>query len=421
MTDLMDPARSGTGIFSIGEPRLLRGLQQADAIDLPSHVALNGPLPVLTLDALIAACEAVDLAGRGGAGFPVARKLRGLAGSRPVVVVNGSESEPCSRKDRALLRHNPHLVLDGAKVVADAIGARRIRIAVHDEYTERAIQHAIAQRPDGRAMQVHAVTGGFVAGEARAVIRALDGQPGLPSGRRILPTVRGVGGAPTLLSNVETFAHIALLARLGPQAYAACGTRNEPGTTLLTVSGAVARPAVIEIPFGTTLGEVFAAAGARSPAAVVLGGFHGTWLAPQPSTVLSRNGLQRVGATLGAGVVIVLDETTCALGELASAAAWLAAQSAQQCGPCMFGLPALADDVRRLARGDASAGPVAQRHARAVVGRGACAHPDGASRFVTSGLALLGPEIEVHRRHGNCGRPVRGQIGAPTPQRRAAR
>jgi hypothetical protein len=87
----------------------------------------------------------------------------------------------------------------------------------------------------------------------------------------------------------------------------------------------------------------------------------------------------------------------------------------------MFGLPALADDVQRLARGDVSAGPVAQRHARAVVGRGACAHPDGASRFVTSGLALLAPEIELHRRHGNCGRPVRGQIGSPAAQRRAVR
>ena len=415
MTDLLDPARRGTGmgVCSIGEPRLLRGLDRVEAVDLRTHQALNGPLPAMRLDTLIAACEAVDLAGRGGAGFPVARKLRSLAGSRPVVVVNGSESEPCSHKDRALLRRNPHLVLDGARLVADAIGARRIRVVVHDVTTEQAVLRAIAERPDGRGIQVTAVTGGFVAGEARAVIRALEGRPALPAGRRILPTVSGIGGAPTLLSNVETFAHLALLARLGPSGYATTGARHEPGTTLLTVSGAVARPSVVEVPYGTSLGEVLAITGARAPAAVVLGGFHGSWVAPHPALALSRSGLQAVGATIGAGVVIVLDDTTCALGELATAAAWLAAQSAQQCGPCRFGLPALAADVVRLARGDASAGPVAQRHARAVVGRGACAHPDGASRFVTSGLASLGAEIETHRRHGHCGRPVLGQIGAP--------
>lgn len=108
-------------------------------------------------------------------------------------------------------------------------------------------------------------------------------------------------------------------------------------------------------------------------------------------------------------MLLVLDDTTCALGELSSVTRWLAAQSARQCGPCMFGLPALARDVEALLAGRPLAADAAFGHIHAVSGRGACAHPDGTARFVSSALHVLQNEVQAHRR-GGCGRPVRGQL-----------
>lgn len=392
----------------IGGARLLAGLCNGSSLDLPMHLATHGPLPGTDLDHLLHLLDAIGgLAGRGGAGFPLATKVRSLAGrpGRRRVVVNGTESEPASFKDRVLLRRAPHLVLDGALAAAGAVGARRITVAVHDDATAGRVRAAAVERPDRRRIEVRVIGGGFVAGEARSVERALAGGPPLPPGRRTPPSATG-----TLLSNAETFAQVAILLRLGPQRFAETGTPDEPGTTLLTIGGAVARPGVIEIPLGAPLGVVLAAAGApEHPQAVVVGGYHGSWIPPFGELRLSRTGLRHAGGSFGAGVVLVLDQTTCALGELARVTNWLAAQSAGQCGPCHFGLPALARDVGALVAGAPAVG-AALAHGRAVVGRGACAHPDGTARFVTSGLHLLRDETERHLAHGTCGRPVLGRL-----------
>ncbi|MBE7190607.1 NADH-ubiquinone oxidoreductase-F iron-sulfur binding region domain-containing protein, partial [Jatrophihabitans endophyticus] len=206
------------------------------------------------------------------------------------------------------------------------------------------------------------------------------------------------------------FAQLAVLLRTGPYDFAATGAPGEPGTTLVTVGGAVGRPGVVELPLGTPLGILLAAAHAAPPQAVLVGGFHGSWIAPVAETRLSRAGLHAAGALLGTGAVLVLDHDTCALGELARVAGWLAAQSARQCGPCRFGLPALAADVAALAAGHPAAIGNAFAHARAVDGRGACSHPDGAVRFVVSALHQLHDENDRHAAAGTCGRPVLGRL-----------
>jgi NADH:ubiquinone oxidoreductase subunit F (NADH-binding) len=390
--------------WAIGAPRLLAGLDRNATLDHSTHLAVHGALPHLDRARLTALLDDVALMGRGGAGFPFAAKLRAITREHGTVVVNGSESEPASFKDRTLLRRAPHLVLDGALAVAAAIGARRVTVAVHDPAAAAAVTQAIRQRRDAASASVERVDGSFVAGEARALVRGLGGGPAIPPGRRVHLTERGV-----LASNAETFAQIAVAMRVGARRFRDTGTHAEPGTTLLTIGGAVSRPGVVEIPLGTPLGIVLAAAGAADPQAIVAGGYHGSWHAPLPQLRLARDGI-----TLGAGVLLVLDSSTCALGELARVTAWLAAQSARQCGPCMFGLPALAHDVAALAAGTAAALPAAQRHAHLVDGRGACHHPDGAARFVSSGLQLLQPEIDRHLTHGGCGRPVRGLLEVPS-------
>jgi NADH:ubiquinone oxidoreductase subunit F (NADH-binding) len=415
MTALLSPPTPhpvDTTAWAIGGPRLLAGLDRTETLDLGAHLAAHGPLPGTDLDRMLAFLDASRLAGRGGAGFSFAAKLRSLAGSSRHVIVNGTESEPASRKDRTLLRRAPHLVLDGALATARAVGARGVTVAVHDDITATRVRTAAAQRPDGRQVTVRTITGGYVAGEARAVVRALTGNPAapaLPPGRRTPPSLTG-----SLVANVETYAQLAVLLRIGPRRFAETGTDAEPGTTLLTVGGAVRRPGVVEIPNGTPLGIVLAAAQAAPPQAVVTGGYHGSWLAPIPQIRLGREGVAAAGGSFGAGVLLVLDHDTCALGELARVAGWLAAESARQCGPCRFGLPALAADIAALAAGRPAVA-AAFGHAYAVTGRGACAHPDGAARFVTSALHLLHDETDRHLGAGGCGRPVLGRlpIGGP--------
>lgn len=393
--------------WSIGAPRLLAGLDTAAVLGLEAHLAVHGPLPGSDLDRVLAYLDGVGgVAGRGGAGFPLATKIRALAlQGRRRLIVNGAESEPGSSKDRVLLRRAPHLVLDGALAAAAAIDARSVVVAVHDERTAMFVQRAIGERTDAQRVAVRVIDGGFVAGEARAVARAVAGGPALPPGRRARLT-----GAGILLANTETFAQLAVLLRMGPQRFRETGTRDEPGTTLLTVGGAVERPSVVEVPLGTPLEILLGAARLTdTPQAIVVGGYHGSWIAPIGRIQLSRAGLASAGATLGAGVVLVLGEGTCALGELVRATSWLAGQSARQCGPCMFGLPALAADIAALCAGAPAVG-AAFDHARAVIGRGACGHPDGASRFVTSGLHTLHDETDTHLAHGTCHRPVLGHL-----------
>lgn len=410
MTAMTRRPTYATAASGIGELRMLKGLHTGAAVGLDQHRHLHGAMPRLDLRQLIAACGAVRLTGRGGAGFPVAQKLTSLRRGRRTVLVNGTESEPASHKDRLLLNRFPHLVLDGALLVADAIGAPEVCIAVHDQRTSAGLAWALGERSDRHRFTAQVVAGGFVSGEARALVRALNGGPPVPPGRRALPSDHGVGGAATFLSNAETFAHVAVLASLGPAAYAAVGTRDEPGTTLVSVGGAVARPGVLEIPIGTSLDAVLSAAGARPAAGIIVGGYHGAWISPRPDLALSRSGLNGAGGTLGAGVILVVDDTTCALGELTRVASWLANESARQCGPCMFGLPALVGDLASLSRGGADAEYALRRHAGLVTGRGACAHPDGAARFITSGIAALHSEVATHRRRGNCGRTILGQL-----------
>ncbi|MDX6388296.1 MAG: hypothetical protein QOD85_2098, partial [Gaiellaceae bacterium] len=245
-----------------GLPRLLAGVT-ADGRpnSLASHVRRYGfAREAARGEDLISLLEASGLTGRGGAEFPTGEKLRSVAAQRrrPVVLVNAAEGEPASRKDRALLGALPQLVLDGAVLAAEALRAKEIVVVVADNAKRgpSVVAEAVAEREqsgsDSRvAIRIVSVPTGFVTGEETALIRFLNGGPAKPTFIPPRPFERGIGGAPTLVLNVETFAQVALIARYGSDWFRELGTMREPGSTLVTLTGAVQQPGVREIALGS--------------------------------------------------------------------------------------------------------------------------------------------------------------------------
>ncbi|MFZ0090550.1 MAG: NADH-ubiquinone oxidoreductase-F iron-sulfur binding region domain-containing protein [Solirubrobacteraceae bacterium] len=393
-------------------PRLLTGLQDGP-VGFERHLRLHGELPSSSrrASAMVAELMRAGLRGRGGGEFPLATKLEAARRSpgTAVVLVNGCEGEPMSLKDRLLLESLPHLVLDGARCCAELLGTDDVVIAV--EETGRpsfdAIEVALAARRDLDA-DVLAVPAGYVSGQETALVGFINGGPAIP--RHIPPrvTTRGVLGRPTLVANPETLAHAALIARHGAGWFRALGTTEEPGSALVTLSGAVAYPGVFEIEYGCTLASLTDAAGGLSaPArALLVGGYAGTWLDSGMSSSLSfsRTDLRRVGASPGSGVIVALPQSACPVAEVTRVSSWLADQSAGQCGPCVHGLGAIADAMSAVCYGQGAEGALddIRRWSTQVVGRGACAHPDGAARFVTSAVSVFADELRDHARHGLC-------------------
>jgi NADH:ubiquinone oxidoreductase subunit F (NADH-binding) len=416
-------------------PRLLADMPAAGQMGLRDHLEVHGSVhrPRPGDGALLEAIDASGLRGRGGAGFPTANKLRAVrdARGRPVVVANACEGEPASAKDRLLLGCLPHLVLDGAAISAGLVGAAEVVIAASNSEAAGAAGRAIAERTrmglDSVAMRVALVPDAFIAGEETALLQHLDGRQLKPTFRGPLPSERGLGGRPTLVQNAETLAHVALIARHGPGWFRQLGTPEDPGSALLTLSGAVVRPGVYEVESGCAVGSLVAAAGGPTEPvrALLLGGYFGSWVdgAAMGQLTLDDVGLAAWDARRGAGVFALLPAGACGPAEAARVLSYLAGASADQCGPCLNGLPAMAGMVRRLVDGSAPAD--AARHldrwASILPGRGACHLPDGAVRFASSALRVFAAEFDDHRRNGPCDACTRRPIlPVPSGQRRVA-
>ena len=410
------------GLLAGARPRLLP--QAAGPADLAGHIARYGPAPSglgrRQREALIAEVDRAGLTGRGGAGFPTARKLAAVAaGHAPVVVANGTEGEPASAKDRVLMARSAQLVLDGAVLAAEITGASEAVIVVHRDVRE-IIDEAVAERArvplDRVRLEVRTAADGFVAGQASAVVRWV--QRGVPAPTATPPRLaqRGLRGAPTLVQNVETLAHLALIARYGAAWFRSAGTPAEPGTMLVTVLGTVRQPGVLEVGIGTPVGRLLELAGGvpAPPQALLLGGYFGAWVAADLALdrPFSSAGLADLGAGPGAGLVAVLPAGACGLAETARVVRYLAGESAGQCGPCRFGLPAIAGQVERIADGRGADPGLLRRWLGQVDGRGGCAHPDGVVRLMRSALRTFGAEMEEHA-GGRCSGVRTGVLPVP--------
>jgi NADH:ubiquinone oxidoreductase subunit F (NADH-binding) len=425
-----------------GLPRLLVGIPAQGALSLNEHLAMHGELPAFAArkrDGAAKLIEQVELAGlrgRGGGGFPASAKLRAVAGARgrPIVLVNGAEGEPASFKDRTLLQALPHLVLDGAELAARALGSDEIVICICETASEaiRSVADALAERAQDRARRApraRLVTAPnrYVSGQESALVNHVNGGPAIPTFTPPAPFERGVSRRPTLVSNVETLAHIALIARHGPEWFRELGTASQPGSALVTLAGTqLAYPGVYEIEIGSPLSALLEAAGGFDGhlRALLVGGYAGAWVdgGLLRGVALSDEHLAPHGASLGAGVIVLLSSEACPVAELTRLTRWLAAQSARQCGPCLFGLDAIASTMEQLTLG--AAGPRAQQRLASlgalVRGRGACSHPDGAARLVTSSLEVFRDELADHARHGPCAGCERPSE-LPRPRARARR
>ncbi len=412
-------------LATLGAPwgRLLAGpAPHHGAEDLAAHEQRLGPMRLpASRDELMEEVVAAGVVGRGGGEFPLSAKLRTAAAAAgvaavPLVVVNGSEGEPASRKDRTLLEHRPHLVLDGAEVAAAAAGAPDVVVYVHVgrpavvAALRRALDERAATRRPGPQVHLVEAPDRYVAGESSAVVSVLEGRGPLPSRRQVPVAVAGVGGRPTVVTNVESVAHLALAVRFGADWFAEAGTVGAPGSTLLTLAGGVAVPGlVVEVVGPATFGEVLDGHGGwdRPPSAVLVGGYEGRWVdgaALWPAPV-DRPALRAAGMALGCGLVAPLPPGTCGLAVTARLVRYLAGESAGQCGPCVYGLPALADALGAVAAGRAGRGEI-RRLARAAVsarGSGDCGHPDGVADLIESALHVLADDVHAHIRRGTCG------------------
>jgi len=396
-------------------PALLSGPPPGNGMEgYAAHLQRLGPLPVGT-PVLIDVVERSGLRGKGGAGFPAAIKWRAVAsqrGGKPVVLANGGEGEPLSRKDRTLMEQRPHLIIDGALAAAGAIGAREIVLYVGAEHSDaiRAMEHAAGERPRSERGRLRVVSAPvrYVSGEETAAVHFINAGLALPTSIPPRPFERGVDGRPTLVQNVETLAHVGLIARFGDAWFRSLGAGDASGTTLVTVGGAVPQTAVIEVAHGTTVTDAVNAAGGLTAEsdAVLLGGYFGGWVESSQAwgLVIDPEPLRTQGHSLGCGVIAVLPAGRCGVVETGRILAYLAHESARQCGPCTFGLRAISAATGRIAALTSSDGDLEhiQRWAGLLPGRGACKHPDGAAGLLGSALRVFADEFQSHERQRRC-------------------
>ncbi|MGO8958141.1 MAG: NADH-ubiquinone oxidoreductase-F iron-sulfur binding region domain-containing protein [Streptosporangiaceae bacterium] len=403
-----------------GLPRLLR--DDPNGLDLAAHNHAFGPASFRGA-ALIEQAGAAGLTGRGGAAFPVARKLAAVAsaGGGAVAVGNGAEGEPASSKDAALLWYSPHLVLDGLQLAAEAAGASTALLYVPAAGRADLPDLAAALRT---ALELRAAAGidrigvelaeappRFLAGEESALVARINGGTARPGYKQPRVFERGVAGRPTLVQNVETLAHLATIARYGAAWFRRVGTPAEPGSMLCTVRDPNGGVRIVEAAIGTPLRHLVWLG--DDVQAVLVGGYHGGWLSVTRARQLRlcNADLRSAGAIAGAGILIALPAARCGLAETAAVTRYLALESAGQCGPCFNGLPAMAAALAAVARPRPAERELAslRRWAGLLPGRGACHHPDGTVRFVATALDVFAAEIAEHGR-GRCTGTEAGQF-----------
>jgi NADH:ubiquinone oxidoreductase subunit F (NADH-binding) len=384
-------------------PRLLRDIDSPESLD--AYRATGGYAPLPDPAQFRSTVDDSGLRGRGGAAFPLGRKLAAVAGGvSPVAVANGEEGEPASVKDRWLLRLRPHLVLDGLRLAAHAIGADRAVVYVSDPAAAEAVTNALTEGPEGPPIELKTVAPGYVAGEETAAVRAINGGPAKPADKPPRPYQQGVDGRPTLVSNVETLANLPYLRQHGAQAYRAAGTADSPGTFLATVTGA-GTAGLYELPYGLPVTELLARHGVSPDdvSGALMGGYFGGLINRRVLTAtLDHETLCGLGSALGCGAIALLTDA-CPVAVAAAVLRYFDRENAGQCGSCFNGTAAMAAVAEALRDGAATDDDLSRLRRWSVVlrGRGACGTLDAATTVAGTLLAEFGDTVDRHRQ-GTC-------------------
>ena len=400
---------------------------------LGGYEAVERGLRELSPERVLDMVDEARLNGRGGAGFPAAKKWRFMPkpGEAPgdgpsYFIVNGDEMEPGAFKDRFLLEALPHQLVEGAILAAVATHASEIVVLIRDSYRDairnvsRAIEEAEAAGYLGRnvlgsgfdvRMWVHPSAGRYIVGEETALIEALEGKRAVPRKRPPFPAQSGLWGRPTTVNNVETVSAVSHIVANGSNWFQALSNTQEGGTKVYAVSGRVHRPRVIEAPMGTTAAELIEMAGGVSGNGVLRcfqpGGGASGFLEPDALEVpLDFGHVRQAGSMFGTGTLIVLDQTACPVGVIARHMAFYARESCGWCTPCRDGLPWAA---RILADIEAGRGRMQDLDVLRMTvevggprGRAFCDLMGGAMSPLGTGLDRFGDLFEAHVREGCC-------------------
>jgi NADH-quinone oxidoreductase subunit F len=378
--------------------------------------------------AIVEEVKRSNLRGRGGAGFATGLKWTFLPKDvRPrYLTINADESEPGTFKDRYILEHEPHMLIEGMAITAWALDIHLAYVYIRGEFAAQAriFEKALAEAREagilGRRLggkkdfelevQLHRGAGAYICGEESALLESLEGKKGYPRLKPPFPAVVGLWGKPTIINNVETIANLPWIVEHGGDAFAALGTGKSGGTRLFCVSGHVNRPGVYEKPVHYNLKKLVledcgGVPGGRKVKAVVPGGSSAPVLAASEIDVsLEFDALKAAGTMAGSGGIIVFDESTCLVRALGRIARFYAEESCGQCTPCREGAPWMEGILHRIENGEASADDVARldQVAGNIGGNTICALGDAAAMPVQSFVRKFRPEFLRHVEERRC-------------------
>ena len=416
---------SGADPYFSGQHRLVLdgcGDLAGDSIDeyllSGGYAGLSRALAMEAED-VIEEAKASGLRGRGGAYFPAAVKWEGarrVEATPRYLVVNSEEGEPGIFKDRHLMEGVPHRIIEGGIVAAYAadvhqayvyinaeadLSARRIETAIAQAYESGLLGEDILGSGFGLSMEVRRGAGGYVCGEETTMLNTMEGYHREPRLRPPFPTESGLWARPTVINNPETLASIPLIMANGAEAFAEIGAGDATGTKIISLSGSVRRPGVVEVPMGTTLRDIVFGLGGgpeegHTIASIAVGGpSSGVFPPSMLDTPIAPGMLHESGVMLGAGGVIAMDERSSILEVVRGLAAYNAAESCGKCTPCREGTPRMVDALDRLMSGGGSPGDLDElRYLAEVVGLASlCGLGQAAGGPITSALHFYGDEL----------------------------
>jgi NADH-quinone oxidoreductase subunit F len=402
--------------------------------DLDDYIAHEGysaaarSLSTMTPEQVIEEVRAAGLRGRGGAGFSTGVKwglCRGSPGDEKYLICNADEGDPGAFMDRSVLEGTPHTVIEGMIIAARAIGASHGVIYVRAEYP-LAVRNTHIALEDARAagllgenilgsgfsfdIEVREGAGAFVCGEETALIASLEGRRGMPRSRPPFPAQSGYKGKPTTINNVETFANVPLIILKGSEWYRAIGTEGSKGTKIFALAGKVKNTGLVEVPLGATLRQIVFDIGGGIPKdrkfkAAQMGGPSGGCVPAQHLDLpIDYESVKRVGAIMGSGGLIVMDETTCMVDIARYFLEFTQKESCGKCVPCRVGTRHMLDILTRICAGDGREGDIEElgRIGQAVKTASLCGLGQTAPNPVLSTIRHFRHEYEEHIRQKRC-------------------